>query len=384
MTREMPTNQKPGFPMRHLLLAMFLSVALIGCSDDGTPEKLSAADIRAGKVVADKECKGCHGLDGKGTAAGIPNMAGQRGRYIMAALQEYKDNKRVHAALRAIAKDLSEDETRSVAAYYASLRPIPAAKGPVFSPYENGKAVSAACASCHGADGNSKTAGTPNLAGQQPIYFVAATQEYLTGARASAPMDPLLRKLNKLDIESVALYFASQTPVQRSAPPNDDPTAGESKTAVCGGCHGSHGVSTDSATPSLAGQDPQYLVQAIKAYRTTRKHALMARLVANLSDADISNIAAFYAAQKSKTAENGQTLLKEITDKCNRCHAGDMDNPALAIPIINAQDKDYLILALRAYRDDKRGNSMMHNMSLPYSDSIIEGIASYYAGQPTK
>ncbi len=197
-------------------------------------------------------------------------------------------------------------------------------------------------------------------------------------------MDPLLRKLNKLDIESVALYFASQIPAQRSAPANDDPTAGEPLTAVCGGCHGSHGVSTDSATPSLAGQDPQYLAQAIKAYRTTRKHVLMSRLVANLSDADIGNIAAFYSAQKSKPAENGQTLLAQITDKCNRCHAGDKDNPALAIPLINAQDKDYLTLALRAYRDDKRNNSMMHNMSLPYSDSIIESIASYYASQPAR
>src|SRR5664280_3492389 len=55
-------------------------------------------------------------------------------------------------------------------------------------------------------------------AGQQPSYFVTATQEYLTGARASAPMDPMLRKLGKLDVESVALYFASQTPAPRSAP----------------------------------------------------------------------------------------------------------------------------------------------------------------------
>jgi cytochrome c553 len=41
-------------------------------------------------------------------------------------------------------------------------------------------------------------------------------------------------------------------------------------------------------------------------------------------------------------------------------------------------------VALRAYRDGKRGNSMMHNMSLPYADSIIESIATYYAGQPAR
>jgi cytochrome c553 len=370
--------------MKRILLAIFLSVTLAGCSDKGSPEKPTAADISAGKKLAEQECKGCHGLDGKGVAAGIPNLAGQRGRYIMAALKEYKDGVRVHAALRAIAANMTDDDTRTVAAFYASLTPVPAAKVDVFAPYENGKAVAAACASCHGADGNSQLAGIPSLAGQQPHYFVAATQEYLTNVRESAPMDPLLRKLGRLDIESVALYYASQTPTQRSASPIGDAAAGEPLTAVCGGCHGSHGVSTDSATPSLAGQDPKYLVHAINAYRTTRKHALMSRLIANLSDQDITNIAAFYSTQRSKPAENGQALLKDTIDKCNRCHATGVDNPALAIPLINGQDKDYLVLALRAYRDDRRGNSMMHNMSLPYSDSVIEGLASHYAGLPPK
>ena len=110
----------------------------------------------------------------------------------------------------------------------------------------------------------------------------------------------------------------------------------------------------------------------------------MSRLVGDLSDQDIDNIVAFYTTQKSKPAEDGEHLLKDITDKCNRCHAGDINNRALAIPVINAQDKDYLVLALRAYRDGKRGNSLMHNMSVPYADSIIESIASYYASQPAK
>ena len=206
--------------MKHLLLALLMSVALIGCSDNGTPQKQSQADIAAGKVVADKECKGCHGIDGKGTAAGIPNLAGQRSRYLMASLKEYKDRVRTHAALRTIAATMSEADTRAVAAYYASLPPIPTPKVEVFSPYERGKVVSADCASCHGEDGNSKTSGTPNLAGQQPRYFVAATQEYLMGQRASAPMDPMLRKLSKLDLESVALFYASNSgprPARRPA-----------------------------------------------------------------------------------------------------------------------------------------------------------------------
>ena len=88
-----PTSQNPGFQMRQLLLALFLSVTLIGCSEQSTSDKQTADDIRVGKGVAEKECKACHGLDGKGVAPGIPNLAGQRGRYIMAALQEYKEGR---------------------------------------------------------------------------------------------------------------------------------------------------------------------------------------------------------------------------------------------------------------------------------------------------
>src|SRR3974377_103893 len=117
-------------------------------------------------------------------------------------------------------------------------------------------------------------------------------------------MDPMLRRMNRLDIESAALYFASQMPAERSAPPTGNAAEGEPRTAVCGGCHGSHGVSTDSATPTLAAQDPEYLTQAIKAYRTTRKHPLMSRLVGALSDQENDNIFAFYSKQKPNAAES--------------------------------------------------------------------------------
>jgi len=46
------------------------------------------------------------------------------------------------------------------------------------------------------------------------------------------------------------------------------------------------------------------------------------------------------------------------------------------IPKINGQDKDYLVMALRAYRDDRREGTAMHRMSLPYSDAVIESIAA--------
>jgi cytochrome c553 len=217
------------------------------------------------------------------------------------------------------------------------------------------------------------------LAGQQPHYLVTAIQEYHQGERKTATMQSMLRGSDKLQLEKLALYFASQTPAQRAAPSFGDAPAGEPLTAMCGGCHGGHGVSTDAATPNLAGQDAKYLVKAIKAYRTTRQHWGMQRYVAGLGDKDMDNIAAFYVVQKPKAADQIPSSTKDLADRCNRCH--DADNPAIAVPKLRGQDKDYLVMALRAYRDGKRESSTMHSMSFVYSNAIIESISSWFASQ---
>ncbi|MFZ1908618.1 MAG: c-type cytochrome [Burkholderiales bacterium] len=376
-----------------VLLGLVLCAALIGCSNkEGAASKAAggapaAADLTAGKAIAERECKGCHGLDGKGIAPGIPTLAAQRYRYLVAAMDDYRQGKRIHVVLTKIAEGLTEKDEHDVLAYYASMPPVSRADKPphIFSPYEEGKKLTAECAQCHGADGNSTTAGIPTLAGQQPRYLVAAMQEYLNAERARSPMHPMLHDLNTVQMESVALYFASQTPAERGAPSIGDPKAGEPLSAVCGGCHGPSGVSADSATPRLAGQDARYLVDAIKAYRTTRKRPNMRLYVSELNEKQIEDIAAFYSIQKSKPAESGQTLVTDLTDKCNRCHGPDVaDNPNVVFPKINGEDRDYLIMALRAYRDDRRMSSMMHTMSLPYGDAIIESLADYYSSQPAK
>jgi len=375
--------------MRRLALGIVLAAVLAACGEKQppAPPKTPAADLAAGKAFAERDCKGCHGLDGKGIAPAIPHLAAQNERYLLAALQEYRLRKRMHAALREIAAHMSEADARNLAAYYASLPPVPpaAVAGRLVSPYERGKELAAACSKCHGDDGNSKAPGIPSLAGQQPHYLVLAIQEYLNKERKAAPMHALLPGLRKRDIESLTLYFASQTPAQHARAPFGDPAAGEPLSGVCGGCHGAQGVSLDASTPSLASQDARYLVGAIKAYRTTRQRESMRVYVSGLSEREIENIAAYYSVQKSQAAEKGQTLVQDLTDKCERCHgAGAADNPAMIVPKIGAQDRDYLVMALRAYRDDRRDNSAMHRMSLPYSDAVIESLAAVYAARPAK
>ncbi len=358
----------------------------MACTDSSEPTE-PAADLVAGKSLAEANCAGCHDLRGRGAAPGIPHLAAQVEEYLLDSLRAYREGKRFHAALQDMTAHMSAKELRDVAAFYASLAPVKQTtrtegQESMLSPYQQGSAAAADCVTCHGADGNSQIPGTPNLAGQQPRYFVAAVRAYLDGSREISTMESALRGLSKIDMENMALYYASQTPAKREAPAVGDAKAGEPLSAQCGGCHGAHGVSHDAATPSLAGQDAQYLVRATKAYRDdTRHHDVM---LADSSDEEIESIAAFYAVQKSRSAEDGRMSAQQLIDKCDRCHAGEIDNAAMAIPKIGGQDREYLARALRAYRDDRRESSMMHKMTLPYSDTMIETVASIYASRPTR
>jgi len=373
--------------MKTLIVGVLLSALALGCSEREKPAPAATkplGDAVAGKAIAERDCRACHGLDGRGVAPGIPHLAAQRERYLFLALTEYLEVRRTHAALRDLVKRLNESELRNVVAYYASQPPVAVAlerDALQASILEKGKALAAACVKCHGEEGNSRTPGIPSLAGQQPHYLVTAIQEYHRGERKKAPMDALLRNASVGELESLALYFASRTPAQRAAPSLGDPKAGELLTAMCGGCHGPNGDSSDAATPSLAGQDPQYLLKAIRAYRTSRKHWGMQRYVAGLTDQDMENISAFYAVQPSKPAGTVPSSARELAAKCDRCHDSE-DTPKMVVPILRGQDKDYLVMALRAYRDDKRESSTMHRMSAIYSNVVIDDIASYYASLP--
>ena len=374
--------------MKKLILGIVLSVLLAGCGEREKPAVKPAVakpsgDAAAGKAVAERACKACHGLDGRGVAPGIPHLAAQRERYLYLALTEYLEVRRTHVALRDLVKRLTETELRNVIAYYASQPPVSAVSESAqqASLLEKGKALAAACVKCHGEEGNSQTPGIPSLAGQQPHYLITAVQEYHRGERRTAAMEKILRDVSRRDLESLALYFASRMPAQRPAPPRGDPKAGEPQTAMCGGCHGPNGVSRDAATPSLAAQDPQYLVKSIRAYRTSRRHWGMQRFVAGLTDNDIENISAFYAVQQSQPADSIPSSAAELAAKCDRCHDAE-DTPQMVTPILRGQDKDYLVMALRAYRDDKRESTTMHRMSILYSNALIDDIASYYASRP--
>jgi cytochrome c553 len=365
--------------MKNFLLAIATLSLLSACGKESEPAA-PVIDIDAGRLVAEAECSGCHGMDGRGDTSKIPNLAGQTALYLGNAMHAYRDGERQHAALQDLISEMSEADINNIAAFYGSLPPLANLEPPDSSSYfSKGASIAAICEECHGERGISDTEGMPSLAGQQPAYLLMATLEYQKGERGHGESEEMLAELPEVDIEKMAMYFAFQTPEVREAPPFGNPKAGEPLTADCGECHGARGVSYEPLVPSLAGQEPNYLVSSIKAYRDhDRSHDEMN---ADLSDEQIEHIAAFYAVQSAESAGGADGNLEQLVAKCDRCHDPISATRKMTIPAIKGQSRDYLVKAMQAYRKDNRASSMMHKMSARYSDEVIEAMANYYAAQ---
>lgn len=79
-----------------------------------------------------------------------------------------------------------------------------------------------------------------------------------------------------------------------------DAAKGKEKSAACAACHGADGNSQSDAFPRIGGQPEDYLLHSLKAYKSgKRKNAIMGGQVANLSNADMRDLAAFYSGQNS-------------------------------------------------------------------------------------
>ena len=95
----------------------------------------------------------------------------------------------------------------------------------------------------------------------------------------------------------VACLFASACILASANPCHaGDVKAGRAKAMACQACHGLDGLSKNPEAPNLAGQVENYLVKALKDYGTgERKHEAMNIVAKDLSDADIADVAAYYA-----------------------------------------------------------------------------------------
>ena len=131
----------------------------------------------------------------------------------------------------------------------------------------------------------------------------------------------------------------------------------------CAACHGDGGITTRPGFPSLVGQSPEYLVAAMKAYVTgQRKHVMMKTLLSGLGDAEINNIAVYYARQtpaRAATPPVGDPAAgRAATGLCANCHGERGISVSPAFPSLAGQDALYLADALRAYKDGSRNKTI--------------------------
>ncbi|HKX40077.1 MAG TPA: c-type cytochrome [Burkholderiaceae bacterium] len=174
-----------------------------------------------------------------------------------------------------------------------------------------------------------------------------------------------------------------------------DLAAGAAKAAeVCAACHGQDGVSTLAGSPSLAAQPEGFLQWQLVYFRSgTRKNELMQPIAASLSDNDIRNLAAHFAAQKppprglNGAAEPamfsvGQRLAQ--VHRCASCHKDDYAGEKAAARTAG-QREDYLLKSLRDFKSGARtggGVAAMADAVYPLGDEQLRALAHFMAHQP--
>ena len=168
-----------------------------------------------------------------------------------------------------------------------------------------------------------------------------------------------------------------------------DLQAGRQKAEPCGRCHGEDGNSTIPGTPSLAGQPALYTHwQLIKFRDGRRRDSQMSPFAANLSDADMADLAAYYTGQRplgrSSAADPAKAAAgRQLTDEhhCVSCHRSGLTGQQ-QVPRLAGQDLAYLLKMLRAFKAQTAGDldGTMTMAAQPLSEADIDNLAHYIAG----
>jgi cytochrome c553 len=175
---------------------------------------------------------------------------------------------------------------------------------------ELGKAKSAQCAACHGADGNSANPLWPKLAGQHEQYTARQLLLFKNGERKGTVMPGMVAALNEDDMNNLAAYFATQKSSIGSADENlvevgkalYQGGSAKMKIPACMSCHGIGGKGNPlSGYPVLAGQHAAYTEQRLLAFKSGETVAneddvngnVMADVVKYLSDEEIKAISSY-------------------------------------------------------------------------------------------
>ncbi len=199
----------------------------------------------------------------------------------------------------------------------------------------------------------------------------------------------------------VVLLWAGAALAQGAAPP-DAAKGKQIAGQVCVACHGPDGNSVAPANPKIAGQFPEYLYRQLSNFKAQdgkkaeRENPIMAGMVANLSEADMHSLAAFFSSQTLRPdwardknlAARGQKFyrggnLETGVPACAGCHGPTGTGIPGQYPRIAGQYVEYVEAQLKAFRSGTRANDpngMMRGVTARMTDQEISAVAQYVAG----
>ena len=166
--------------------------------------------------------------------------------------------------------------------------------------------------------------------------------------------------------------------------------------AVCAACHGPDANSLIPANPTLAQQHPEYIIKQLTEFKSgVRANAIMQGMASTLAtEQDMKNVAYWAASKASKPgaakdkelAALGERIFRGgIMDRqipaCAGCHSPNGAGIPAQYPRLSAQQTEYTVAQLTAFRDGVRKNSLqMSQVTAKLNDREIKALADYIAG----
>jgi cytochrome c553 len=184
----------------------------------------------------------------------------------------------------------------------------PAKGGSLYDTGDNARGLPA-CASCHGAGGNSTIVANPKLAGQAEAYIHKQLVDFTTPNRQQPVMTTYAKMLSDEEKTNIAAWLSTQQPKQGAARNKDTIELGrkiyrggiaDRGVAACASCHGATGSGIPAQYPRLAGQHQDYTINQLQAFKTGARNnsPQMGALAKRMSDEEMKAVADYIAGLK--------------------------------------------------------------------------------------
>ena len=184
---------------------------------------------------------------------------------------------------------------------------------------------------------------------------------------------------------SVATLLIAVALLAQPALAQGDAASGKELAYTCLGCHGIEGYRNaypSYRVPKLGGQKAGYIEIALRGYRDgMRDHPTMVGQAQSLSDQDIADLAAYLASIGGDTVAAGgtQDASFDKATACTACHGQNGISVNAMWPTLAGQYEDYLLNALKQYRDGSRKDPVMTAQAALLADEDLPRLAAYFA-----